>query len=132
MKETRIKVLKVEPGKAPEVVWLENTLSALQKAVSIGAEYIGLIEIIELDAETCILCNEEGKLIGLTPNRRLYEDVLCGTFYVTGQTKDGNLASLSEKAFSVYTKRFAAPEMIQQEDVVNNLFIKFFTWEGGE
>ena len=29
MKEKRIKVLKVEPGKVPEVVWLKNTLSEI-------------------------------------------------------------------------------------------------------
>ena len=106
--------------------------AALQKAVSIGAEYIGLIEIIELDAETCILCNEEGKLIGLTPNRRFCGDVLCGTFYVTGQTKDGDLDSLSEDAIHMYEKRFAVPETIPQEEAANALFARFIAWDGGE
>ena len=35
MKEKEIKVLKVEPGKAPEVVFLKNQLHKLQIAVSL-------------------------------------------------------------------------------------------------
>ena len=59
MKEKRIQVLKVVPLEKPSVCHLENELSSLQKAVSIGADYVGLIEIIDLDMKTCILCNEE-------------------------------------------------------------------------
>ena len=130
MKEKRIKVLKVEPGKAPEIVWLKNTLHELQKAVSIGADYVGLIEIINLSDKVCILCNEEAKLIGLEPNRRFYGDILCGTFYVTGQTKDGQLASLPEEAFIVFEYLFAVPEVIPQEEVSDTMFTRFTIWEG--
>ena len=59
MKEKHIRVLKVAPLESPSVCHLENELSSLQKAVSIGADYVGLIEIIDLDMKTCILCNEE-------------------------------------------------------------------------
>ena len=41
--DNRIKVLMVEPGKHPRVTTLENDLDALQEAVSIGADYQGLI-----------------------------------------------------------------------------------------
>ena len=128
MKEKKIKVLKVEPGKAPESVCLVNELSALQEAVSIGADYVGLIEIVELDANTCILCNEEGKLIGLTPNRRFFDDILCGTFYVTGQTKHGDLASLSEGAMKAFAEHFAVPDVIDPQEVENTLIAKFMTY----
>lgn len=70
MRENRIRVLKVEPKKAPEIAYLDNSLRALQEAVSAEADYVGLIEIIEIDDEACILCNEEAKLINLKPNRR--------------------------------------------------------------
>ena len=43
MKEKQIKVLKVVPLEKLEVCYLENELLSLQKAVSIGADYIGLI-----------------------------------------------------------------------------------------
>ena len=61
--------------------------------MSIDAEYIGLIEIIDIDERACILCNDEGKLICLMPNRRLGDDIICGVFYVTGQNEDGDLTS---------------------------------------
>ena len=38
MKEKEIKVLMVEPGKAPTVTTIKNDLRSLQEAVSIGAE----------------------------------------------------------------------------------------------
>ena len=116
MKEKEIKVLKVEPCKAPELVTLNNNLDSLQKAVSIGADEQGLIEIINLDAKTCILCNEEGKLIGLEPNRRFYDDVLVGVFYVCGQDKRGNLASLSLKGIERYSMLFADTSKVNVTD----------------
>lgn len=124
MKEPMIRVLKVEPHKPPEVVTLKNELSALQEAVSVGAAYVGLIEIISLDDDTCILCNEEGKLIGLEPNRRFGYDILCGTFYVTGQNRDGDLASLSKRAIAEYAELFSKKEELSAEDVAKLTFIE--------
>ena len=117
MKEQRIKVLMVEPSKHPKITYLDNNLRALQEAVSIGADYTGLIEILSLDDATCILCNEEGKLIGLEPNRRLGNDVLCGVFYVVGQNKHGDLTSLSEEAIQTYTEYFYEPEDIEDSSI---------------
>ena len=116
MKEKEIKVLKVEPCKTPELVTLKNDLDSLQKAVSIGADEQGLIEIINLDAKTCILCNEEGKLIGLEPNRRFFDDFLVGVFYVCGQDKQGNLASLSLKGIERYSMLFADTSKLNVTD----------------
>ena len=113
MKEKEIKVLKVEPGKAPEVVFLKNELHELQKAVSIGAPDVGLIEIIDINDEVCILCNEEGKLLGLEPNRRFRKDILVGVFYVC----EGELASLSEPMLEHCSKLFAIPDVIDPDEV---------------
>ena len=77
-----ITVLMVEPGEHPRVTTLKNDLDSLQKAVSIGAEQQGLVEIISLENGDCILCNEGGKLIGLEGNRRFGDDILTGVFYV--------------------------------------------------
>ena len=107
MKEKQIKVLKVAPLEKPEVCYLENELASLQKAVSVGADYIGLIEIIDLDEKACILCNEEGKLIRLMPNREIENDMICGVFYVTGQDRVGNLTSLTDEQIQYYTAMFA-------------------------
>lgn len=126
MKEKEIKVLMVEPGKAPSVTTITNELSSLQEAVSIGADYVGYIEIIGIDDNVCILCNEEGKLINLEPNRRFYDDILCGVFYVVGEDDDGNLTSLSEQAIKRYTEHFAKPETFNEGDVDKVTFIRFY------
>ena len=117
MKEKTIKVLKVEPKKLPEVCELENELEALQKAVSIGADYTGLIEILYVNERICILCNEEGKLIGLEPNRRIRNDILCGVFYVTGQDREGNLTSLTDDEIETFKSVFGVIEDISQDEV---------------
>ena len=127
MKQKRIRVLKVEPGKEPTLAMLDNNLDDLQKAVSIGAPSQGLIEIITLEEDVCILCNEEGKLIGLEPNRRLGKDVLVGTFYVTGQDRCGNLTTLSEAKMQKYAKFFEKPcNDITDEEVANTLVMRFY------
>lgn len=124
MKEKEITVLKVEPLKKPCKCTLQNELKELQKAVSIEAEQTGLIEIIEIGDElgyqgeyVCLLCNEEGKLINLPPNRRVGNDIICGTFYITGQNEYGDLASLSKVAIEYYKKYFEKIEKFTQQDV---------------
>ena len=125
MKEKTIKVLKVEPKKLPEVCELENELEALQKAVSIGADYTGLIEILYVNERICILCNEEGKLIGLEPNRRIRNDILCGVFYVTGQDEEGNLTSLSDDEIETFKSVFGVIEDISPDEVEPTMKIFF-------
>ena len=111
MKENRIQVLKVAPFLAPEVCLLDNHLRSLQEAVSIGADYVGLIEVIGLEDErACILCNEEGKLIGLPLNRWIGHDIISGVFYVVGQDENGNFTSLSEEQIAYYKRRFECAE----------------------
>ena len=108
-KESNITVLKVAPGKVPEVVALRNDLHALQEAVSIGAGYTGLIEIVELDAHTCILCNEEGKLNGLEANKLLYHngqliDILFGNIVIVDSNDEGETISLSQEKIDKYMR----------------------------
>ena len=71
MKEKEIKVLMVEPGKTHKVTTIKNELESLQDAVSIGADERGLIEIITISEDVCILCNEEGKQPRALPGRPL-------------------------------------------------------------
>ena len=125
MKEKTIKVLKVEPKKLPEVCELVNELDALQKAVSIGADYQGLIEILYINERICILCNEEGKLIGLEPNRRIRNDILCGVFYVTGQDEEGNLTSLTDDEIETFKSVFGVVEDISPDEVEPTMRIYF-------
>lgn len=117
MNAKEIKVLMVEPGKHPRIVTLKDDLDSLQQAVSIGADYQGLIEIISIGNGDCILCNEEGKLIGLEGNRRLGRDILVGVFYILSEDEDGNLVSLTEEKIKHYTEHFWQPERFSQEEI---------------
>lgn len=126
MKQKEITVLMVEPNKHPIITTLKNDLDSLQKAVSIGADSQGLIEIIDIDDGVCILCNEEGKLIGLDGNRRIGQDIITGVFYVVGEGGHGNLTSLPEDKRQAYQARFWEPEHYTQGDVEHALFMRFF------
>ena len=126
MKEKIIKVLKVAPHSKPEEVVITNKLESLQEAVSEGADSIGLIEIIPLTDTASLLCNEEGKLIGLEPNRRIGHDIICGTFYVVGEDREGNLTSLSAKDMEYFKVRFAVPEKISVEEAMNALRFEIY------
>ena len=125
MKEQHIKALKIAPMERPEIYYLENNLEALQKAVSVGADYVGLIEIIDLDERACIVCNEEGKLINLIPNRRIEDDIICGVFYVVGQNDEGDITSLTDEEIERYEKQFADIEYFMQGDDGRIIVLRF-------
>ena len=122
MKQKEIKVLMVAPGEHPQVVVLENDLDALQKAVSIGCDYQGLIEVISMKKGVCIICNEEGKLLDLEGNRRLGSDILAGVFYVVGEDKCGNFVSLTEAQMECYSKQFWEPEQFSLGEVTDLIY----------
>jgi hypothetical protein len=125
METKEIKVLMVEPGKHPKVTMLQDDLDTLQKAVSIGADYQGLIEIISIGNGDCLLCNEEGKLIGLEGNRRLGNDIIVGVFYILSEDLDGNLVSLSDKKIQYYTELFWEPERFDRTEIEATLTCHF-------
>ena len=126
MTQKEITVLMVEPGKHPKVTTLKDDLDSLQKAVSIGADDQGLIEFVSLGNGDCIMCNEEGKLIGLDGNRRLGDDILVGVFYIMSENEDGELLSLSEKKIKRYTELFWEPETFDRTDIEATVYSRFF------
>lgn len=97
----RIKALKVEIGKTPRMVEIENDLKTLQGEVG------GYIETMyPWDREVAIICNEEGKIIGLPLNRPIFTDdgdmvdVIAGDFLVVGLGEE-DFRSL-KKADAIY------------------------------
>ena len=103
-KNKTIRVLIVEPGKAPHSAEIPNTLESLQHQVC------GLIQALYLP-DAAIICNDEGKLLGLPWNRPLFDedgniyDIIAGTFLVTGLTEDA-FGSLTEEQVKRYTEIF--------------------------
>lgn len=119
MKQKEIRVLMVAPGEHPKEVTIRNDLDSLQEAVSIGSDHQRLIEIIGIDDMVCILCNEDGKLIGLEGNRRVGDDIIAGVFYVVGENGRGNLTSLSDAEMERYRKLFWEPENFSEAAVAD-------------
>ena len=101
MKDKMITVLKVEPGLPPAVKQIRNDLDGLQ------AEVGGLIECISFPNGCVVVCNEEGKLDGMLPNRRLGMDILCGPFFVCDTTRSGDFSSLSKSKIAEYSQLFS-------------------------
>jgi len=100
--QEQIRVLKFEPGKAPEKITMLNTLEAFQSAVG------GDIEALGLDSNAVLICNEVGKLIGLPANRRVGGNTIAGTFLIAGSV-DGEFCSLSAEDAAHYAVRYAEP-----------------------
>ena len=125
MKEKTINALMVAPNMKPCPIVLENNLDFLQRAVSIGAPYQGLIEVLPLEPNVCMICNEEGKLIGLPGNRRIGNDIIAGIFYIVGEDNCGNFTSLPKDITAKYMKTLQHPEKISEEDVLNSIFTCF-------
>lgn len=57
-----MQVIKIEVGHEPQMIEMENTLKTFQEAVG------GYIETVTIVSDACLICNEEGRLMGLEPN----------------------------------------------------------------
>ena len=101
-----MKVLVVEPMKVPYEREISGSLASMQEVVGgdIEATYpftdpVGLV------------CNSEGKFLGLPPNRLLYDDngvpydMVCGTFFLAGLGSE-NFVSLTPEQSQKYQRHF--------------------------
>lgn len=73
MKEEKIKCLFVNPYELPKEIEIENTLEAKQKIVD------GFIECIYYK-DVILICNDEGKINGMRPNRDIGADIILVLF----------------------------------------------------
>ena len=73
-----MKVIRKKPGCEPEIVEVENTLEALQREVE------GYIEAVTLPYGAAIICNEEGRILGLPDNGRVCGVDVVGTVLIVG------------------------------------------------
>ena len=105
-----LSVLEIAPGQYPKQVEINNDLKTLQQEVG------GTIAAVYPFADpVAIVCNDEGKLLGLPMNRALRDehgqtyDVIAGTFLVVG-TGDEDFSSLSPELAQKYEEHFHQPE----------------------
>lgn len=92
-----MKAIRKKPGCEPELIDIDNTLAALQQEVG------GYIETVSI-ADVVIICNEEGRLCGLSYNCRFVGvDFVC-TILVVGRNKD-EFCDVPEADFLMYHLR---------------------------
>jgi hypothetical protein len=106
-----MKVLLVKPEKTACEADIGESLEAMQKAVG------GYIEACyPYEDLVALVCNEEGKINGLKPNRAVYDDhgkmvdIICGDFFICGLNRD-NFKSLPPDMMEKYRKKFEHPEL---------------------
>lgn len=77
-----MKAIRKKPGAQPEIIEVDNTLKALQ------AEVGGYIETVTIASDAVVICNEEGVLLGMPYNCRLFGVDFVGPIPVVGCNKD--------------------------------------------
>ena len=105
-----MRILLVEPGKRPVLKEIDGSLKSMQEIVG------GTIQALyPFEEPVALICNDEGKLIGLELNRGLRDehgeiyDVMAGTFLVVGLSED-SFTSLTPEQVQKYTEHFKQPE----------------------
>ena len=108
-----MKVLMIEPNRAPRPCTIDDTLEAMQHIVG------GPIQAVyPFEEPVALVCNEEAKLDGLPPTRALRDedgnvyDIVCGTFFLCAAPPDSeSFESLTEEQIDRYTRLFQRPEI---------------------
>lgn len=105
-----MKILMVEPGKMPCETEIDSGLEALQKAV--GGD---IQAVYPYEDPVAIVCNDEGKFMGMPLNRALYDDsgnmydIIAGNFLIVGLGEE-SFSDLSPDLMEKYSEQFKHPE----------------------
>ena len=103
MKANNIKAYFMRAGYQGYFSDIENSLEAKQKYVG------GLIQVVSLD-DVDIICNDEGKLMGLPVNRAIVDDdenvldVIVGDIICLRHDEEGEFRSILENDLQTITK----------------------------
>ena len=107
------KVVLLKPGKDAEITEIDLSLEGMQKTVG------GLIQAVyPWDDDAVLICNDEGKILGLPPCRAIFkdgdngtevEDIVHGDFFICRQDGE-NLVGLTDELAEKYFERFKEAE----------------------
>ena len=111
-----MRILLVEPGRVPRPAEIGDSLEDMQTVVG------GHIQAVyPFEEPVALICNEEGKCLGLPLNRVLrldsgeIYDVIAGTFFLCAAPLDSDrFASLTEEQIARYAERFRAIELFPE------------------
>jgi hypothetical protein len=109
--EKKIKVVLLEPGKLARTAEIDASLAGMQKTVG------GLIEpYYPFEEQVCIVCNEEGKINGMRPNRSVKNedgvmiDFIFGPAFICGLAPLRSVINYCRHYRDRYGKMFRYPE----------------------
>ena len=117
-----MRILKVEPGKVPYEKEINNDLRSVQAEVGGG-----LFQPVCLGNGIVLCCNEEGKLNGMAPNRRLGDDIICGPFFLVGDDGEGDFVSLMDEQLARCREQFGKPQQFTGEEPELEPRIEFYS-----
>ena len=111
-----MRILVVEPGKPPVEQVINGDLSEMQDIVG------GTIQALyPFEDSTVLVCNDEGKLLGLPKNRAVYTDdgeikeIINGTFFLCNSSFDSEcFQSLTDYQLQRYKRYFSVAERFYQ------------------
>ena len=120
--QKRMRILVVEPTKDPYVKEIDGSLKSMQAIVN---GYIQTVEPFD-DPNILLVCNEDGKVIGLPENRFLRDsagrpyDIVHGTFFLA-QCSGEEFCSLTDKQIQTYTRLYSHEKLfvMQHGKVLN-------------
>ena len=119
--ENLMRVLYVEPGKAPYEAEIGNDLRSMQRAVGNG-----LIEPIFMDDGCVLVGNEESKLRGMQGNRHLDGGgIIAGPFFICGDAGE-DFRSLTDEEVNKYMEKYAEPEDISDDETQSDVGFIFY------
>lgn len=121
--ENLLKIVYVEPRRPPFEAEVGDDIRSLQRAVG------GLIELVGNGDGTMLVCNDEGKLMGMEGNRRIRDGstIIAGPSFIVGDDGE-NFRSLTESEAAEYMDRFAQPEDISQDEVESDMGFTFLSF----
>ncbi len=134
MKKEKITVLEIKPMEHPRVCSIEPTIEALRQAVNTDIIEHGDIEAKRIGIKAYALFNKDRFLTGLTPNRQIGNDIICGTMYIVAIDEKRHVCSISSKQIEKYSLQFYDVEHFDDIDVaeanINTMMSRF--WKNEE
>ena len=116
--QRNIRVLVVEPNMLPYEKVIPNRLKDKQDIVGGNIEYTR----VDNDESALLICNEEGKILGLPYNRDIGHDVIAGTFLIVGDDADiGEDRSLTDEQVEKYKDKFDRDSIEQTKKTLHRI-----------
>ena len=120
----KLRVIYVEPGKRAQTIEIDDDLKAMQNLVG------GMIEeYMPFEDDVAIICNDEGKMLGLPLNRGIrgedgqLQDIIAGDFFVCyAPIESEKFLSMPPYLEEKYKEKFDYPEQFfRTEDGIKGI-----------